>query len=132
MLREAGYRTGFVGKYGVGRETPDGLYDDFRGFSGQGRYFHDADGEQRHLTSMMGDDAVEFLENSNDDRPFCLSVSFKAPHVQDSETPFFLGLPGLEWVDGSRWARIPFPSRRTIPDRSSPSRVRFAARSARP
>ena len=42
------------------------------------------------------------------------------------------GLPGLEWVDGSRWARIPFPSRRTIPDRSSPSRVRFAARSARP
>ena len=54
------------------------------------------DGEQRHLTSMMGDDAVDFLENSNDDRPFCLSVSFKAPHVQDAETPFFLNDPAYD------------------------------------
>ena len=96
MLRESGYRTGFVGKYGVGRTTPDARYDEFYGFSGQGRYFHDVDGEQRHLTSMMGDDAVDFLENSNDDRPFCLSVSFKAPHVQDAETPFFLNDPAYD------------------------------------
>ena len=96
LLRESGYRTGFVGKYGVGREMPDALYEDFRGFSGQGRYFHDVDGEQRHLTSMMGDDAVEFLESSTDQRPFCLSVSFKAPHVQDAQTPFFLNDPAYD------------------------------------
>ena len=60
------------------------------------------------------------------------SLSVKAPIASLKEDFAELGLPGLEWVDGSRWARIPFPSRRTIPDRSSPSRVRFAARSARP
>ena len=32
MLRESGYRTGFVGKYGVGRTTPDARYDEFYGF----------------------------------------------------------------------------------------------------
>jgi arylsulfatase A-like enzyme len=32
----------------------------------------------------MGDQAVEFVRTAPEDRPFCLSVSFKAAHVQDS------------------------------------------------
>ena len=96
MLRDAGYRTGFVGKYGVGAALPHSLYDDFRGFSGQGRYFPRRKGKRRHLTSLLGDDAVEFLEDSTDNRPFCLSVSFKAPHVQDGEAPFFLSDPAYD------------------------------------
>ena len=89
-LRDAGYRTGFVGKYGIGRMLPAERFDYFDGFSGQGRYLHEVEGGQRHLTGMIGDKALDFLESSSADRPFCLSVSFKAPHVQDREPPFFI------------------------------------------
>ena len=88
LLHKAGYRTGFAGKYGVGREAPSNQYDYFRGFMGQGRYFREFEGRQIHLTSVIGGDAIEFLEGCRDEQPFCLSVSFKAPHVQDGEAPF--------------------------------------------
>jgi prepilin-type N-terminal cleavage/methylation domain-containing protein len=81
LLRAAGYRTGFIGKYGVGETMPAGEFDYWRGFPGQGRYF-EKNGRQ-HLTATMGDQAIEFL-GANDPRPFCLSVSFKAPHAQDN------------------------------------------------
>lgn len=55
QVRAAGYRTGFIGKYGVGRELPEGQFDYFKGFAGQGRYFNEVDGRQVHLTEMMGD-----------------------------------------------------------------------------
>ena len=92
-LRRAGYHTGFVGKYGVGRTLPEERFDYFDGFSGQGQYIHEADGEQRHLTGIIGDKALEFLSTCNLDQPFCLSVSFKAPHVQDRVPPFFINDP---------------------------------------
>ena len=92
-LKEAGYRTGFVGKYGVGRTLPTDRFDYFEGFSGQGQYVHEVDGGDRHLTSMIGDQALEFLETCNSEQPFCLSLSFKAPHVQDRVPPFFINDP---------------------------------------
>lgn len=92
-LREAGYLTAFVGKYGVGRSLPEDKFDYFEGFSGQGQYVHEVDGEQRHLTRMIGDQALQFLEAHDPNRPFCLSVSFKAPHVQDRVPPFFINDP---------------------------------------
>jgi arylsulfatase A-like enzyme len=81
LLRKAGYRTGFVGKWGLGGTLPSGSFDYFTGYSGQGRYF--APGSTRHLTPIQADQAVEFLRGCRKDEPFCLSVSFKAPHVQD-------------------------------------------------
>lgn len=92
-LREAGYRTGFVGKYGVGRTLPTDRFDYFEGFTGQGQYLHDVDGTERHLTRMIGDQALDFLATCNSRQPFCLSVSFKAPHVQDRVPPFFINDP---------------------------------------
>lgn len=90
-LREAGYFLGFIGKWGVG-DPPQDFFDFDRAFSGQGRYRLEVNGEERHLTSVMGDQVVEFLSQLPEDRPFCLSVSFKAAHVQDSydlsEDPF--------------------------------------------
>lgn len=83
ILKAAGYRIGFVGKWGVGNPPKD-FFDYSRAFPGQGVYFHEVDGKKQHLTSMMGDQAIEFLESSKPDQPFCLSVSFKAPHVQDT------------------------------------------------
>ena len=111
-LRNAGYRTGFVGKYGVGRTLPTDRFDYFEGFSGQGQYVHEVDGAPRHLTSMIGDQALEFLETCNSEQPFCLSLSFKAPHVQDRVPPFFINDP--EYDELYEDAEIP-PFRKLAP-----------------
>lgn len=80
LLKRAGYRTGFIGKFGVGRAAPTNTFEYWDGFNGQGRYFSRKGGI--HLTRAMGESALTFLA-SRDERPFCLSISFKAPHVQD-------------------------------------------------
>ena len=85
LLRKAGYRTGFIGKYGLGGDLPAAEFDYFKGFPGQGTYDQVADGKPIHLTDLQGDQALEFLENGSPEQPFCLSISFKAPHVQDEE-----------------------------------------------
>jgi len=87
QLKEAGYQLGFVGKWGVG-DPPDGLFDGNFGYAGQGSYLGHADG--RHLTRRLADQAEAYLRSVSVQRPFCLSVSFKAPHVDEgqSNTPF--------------------------------------------
>ncbi len=82
-MKAAGYHLGFIGKYGVG-DPPKGYFDYDRTFPGQGRFVLEVDGQTRHLTSVMGDQAVEFVRTAPGGKPFCLSVSFKAAHVQDS------------------------------------------------
>ncbi|MDA2929718.1 sulfatase [Acidobacteria bacterium AH-259-O06] len=83
LLKKAGYRLGFIGKWGVD-QPPKDLFDYNKGFAGQGKYLIEIDGKPRHLTAVMGDQALEFLNGSSPDTPFCLSISFKAAHVQDS------------------------------------------------
>jgi arylsulfatase A-like enzyme len=93
LLSQAGYRIGFIGKYGVGakKDLPIDKYDYWKGFPGQGRYENkDEEGNYKHLTQIMGEQAIEFLNGCSQDRPFCLSVSFKAPHVQDSDPRQFI------------------------------------------
>jgi arylsulfatase A-like enzyme len=93
VLRENGYRTGFIGKWGVGDAMPTERFDYFKGFPGQGHYFPNRPSKEVHLTELMGDQSEEFLRGSGPDQPFCLSVSFKAPHVQDSDPEQFLHSP---------------------------------------
>ena len=87
LLRNAGYRTGFMGKWGVGArnskvlELPASRFDYWRGFPGQGQYFHDVDGKRVHLTTdLVPRQTREFLDGCRPGQPFCLSISFKAPH----------------------------------------------------
>ena len=84
VLRQAGYYTGFIGKFGVGSAMPDSLFDVWHGFPGQGTYNEqDESGNPIHLTRKMGNQAVAFLEAAAErDAPFALSISFKAPHVE--------------------------------------------------
>ncbi len=92
-LKKAGYYIGFIGKYGVGREEdfPVDQYDYWGCFPGQGHYWHkDSLGKPLHLTRILGNRALEFLNSTPDDRPFCLSVSFKAPHCEDGNPYQFL------------------------------------------
>jgi arylsulfatase A-like enzyme len=93
LLRGAGYRIGFIGKYGVGtqKNLPVDQYDYWRGFPGQGTYEHkDENGNYKHLTQIMGEQAIEFLQGCSEGQPFCLSISFKAPHVQDNDPRQFI------------------------------------------
>lgn len=86
LLRGAGYRTGFVGKFGVNVESgsTQQMFDFFRPQS-QPYLKEGDDGRPRHLTDLAGDAALEFLQGCKEAQPFCLSVSFNAPHAQDAD-----------------------------------------------
>jgi len=137
-LRRAGYRTGFVGKWGLGGDLPEKDFDYFKGFPGQGQYFHEIDGRRVHLTRILTDQAEEFLRGCSPNQPFCLSVSFKAPHVQDGEFPPFQYDPAL--ADLYENDRIPVPQTATeahfaaLPEflQKSEGRVRWGQRFATP
>lgn len=79
-LRQAGYWTGFVGKYGVGAPRK-GDFDFIRTY--EGRHWHERDGESVHITELNRRDALEFLESRPQDKPFLLNVSFYAAHAED-------------------------------------------------
>jgi arylsulfatase A-like enzyme len=112
QLRRAGYRTGFMGKWGVGK-LPVDAFDVFEAFPGQGAYFED--GRDEHLTNLQAEQAEQFLRGCRHDQPFCLSLSFKAPHAQDGADPKFPYDPALE--DAYAEATIPRPA--TLDDSSS-------------
>lgn len=82
VLRSHGYFVGMIGKFGVGRRNlPADEFDFWRGRPGNLSYYKRNGSE--HLTRRQADEAIEFLKVAPPDQPFCLSVSFKAPHSQD-------------------------------------------------
>ena len=108
LLGRAGYRTGFIGKYGVGTNMPAEKFDFWGGIGGQPKYENvDSDGNYKHLTQIMGEESIEFLRSCSKDQPFCLSVSFKAPHVQDEDPRQFIYDP--VYKDLYKDAVIPTP-----------------------
>lgn len=113
QLRQAGYRTGFIGKWGVGFDTPNDQFDFWRGVPekgvvGQPHYrMQDENGEDIHLTRLISNQSVEFLNSCSNEQPFCLSVSFKAPHVQDEDPEQFIY--DEHYADLYRDVTIPVP-----------------------
>ncbi|MCA9027842.1 MAG: sulfatase-like hydrolase/transferase [Planctomycetaceae bacterium] len=86
-LREAGFRTGFVGKFGV--QVPKGaerqMFDVFEPLNRNPYFKKQPDGTMRHLTDIIGDSAIDFIRECDGSKPFCLSVSFNAAHAEDSD-----------------------------------------------
>jgi arylsulfatase A-like enzyme len=107
LLRQAGYHTGFIGKFGVGDNLPDKSFDIWNGFPGQGSYYPQGE-PGPHLANIMRDQAVDFLRTAPMDKPFCLSISFKAPHEEDLDPRQFL--PSPETFSLYRDTRIPPPA----------------------
>ncbi len=104
LLRAAGYCTGLIGKFGIesnGRlrlenekATLAKMFDHFDNFEHwgvagpRGYFVEQADGGTKHLTDVTADKAIRFLREHakrGPGRPFCLSVSFNAPHAQDDD-----------------------------------------------
>lgn len=100
LLHAAGYRTGFVGKYGVGDVDLDKhgkfqgfqvpkddrmAYDVIENFSD----YYDPQNLDRghHNNRRIADKAEQFIRTNSKRQPFCLSLSFKAPHVDDGIDP---------------------------------------------
>ena len=92
LLREAGYRTGFVGKFGVDTESGavDKMFDTYVPFPGAPYLKQQEDGSTRHLTNITADRAVEFLRSADQTSPFALTVSFNAPHADDGDERQFI------------------------------------------
>jgi arylsulfatase A-like enzyme len=113
LLRRAGYHTGFIGKYGVGHlahQLPQKAFDFWAGFAGHGVYWmKDEAGQPLHNTDWIGRQMQRFLQTRDRQKPFCLSVSFKAPHSEDSqrEKGGFLPMPAFDSL--YRHVRFPVP-----------------------
>ena len=88
LLRQAGYRTGFLGKFAIGstkggdRELalPENQFDLWYGFPQSISFKQVENGKPRYLTTVMTEKAIDFLKAATPDQPFCLIVALKEPH----------------------------------------------------
>lgn len=112
-LKKAGYRVGFIGKFGVGRRMPGESFDYWRGFPGQGNYYPEGPNGP-HMSQVIRGQAEEFIREGADTQPFCLSISFKSPHVEDPSPRQYLPMP--EMMDLYKDVKIPPVSRAPASD----------------
>lgn len=97
LLKEAGYRVGFFGKYGVNHKDLSGQFDEYDSYDRNGQFkdhrgffYKTIDGDTVHLTRYTGHQAMEFIDKTDSNEPFCLSLSFSAPHAHDpAELQYF-------------------------------------------
>jgi arylsulfatase A-like enzyme len=90
VLKKEGYFTGFFGKFGVNSTETENLFDIIEDYDRNGRfpdrrgyYYKTLNGDSVHLTRYTGERALEFIDNVPSGKPFCLSLSFSAPHAHD-------------------------------------------------
>jgi arylsulfatase A-like enzyme len=162
LLRQQGYETAFLGKWGVDAQRRDSLrgaaalYDYWAGASWQDNYWHEAhcryvvapgrggaaddecdcppdergvagprprvgranQREPLHLTTqILPRRFADFLDTRDASRPFCVQVSFKAPHA-----------PVEDWDPryAERYREVEFPLRQNVafaPDPALPKVV---------
>jgi arylsulfatase A-like enzyme len=116
LLREAGYFTGFAGKYGIdGVDTPADSFDVWGGGPGQTNYATAKNAsmvqyaeEYPHSTLSYGAFGQDFIQSAvEQDKPFCLSISFKAPHKPATPDPQFDGIyDGIDFTKPANFGRI--------------------------
>ena len=95
-LQEAGYTTGFVGKWHMGHDhdEPRKGFNHWVSFKGQGTYFDpelNLNGSRKsfkgYTTDILADQALEWLKTRASEDPFLLYLSFKAVHYPFQPAP---------------------------------------------
>lgn len=97
-LQNAGYRTGFFGKWHMGgaSDNPRPGFDRWVSFRGQGTYYPtkaglNVDGKRvprkGYVTDEMTDYALEWLDSLEGDKPFMMYLSHKAVHADFDPAP---------------------------------------------
>ncbi|VGO18824.1 Arylsulfatase [Pontiella sulfatireligans] len=85
-LKKGGYQTWLVGKWHI-KTKPQG-FDDYRVVEGQGTYFdpkYDGPGGIKeevkgYSSDKYTDKALDWLQDRDRTKPFCMMLQFKAPH----------------------------------------------------
>ncbi len=110
LLKKAGYNIGFAGKYGIGDNPPEGEFDYWKCVNkGQPPYWYKrTDGSLIHDTDTVANSVADFLSQFVGKGPFCLSVSFKAPHELDGNPPRYPVQERFETLYSD--AQIPLPA----------------------
>lgn len=115
LLKNAGYRTGFVGKFGVKLATSiDSIFSskNVNGFP----YWKEVGGKKKYLTDLQGDQAIQFIQGSDKQEPFCLSLSFSAPHADDDSKEQYFWPATLDSLYASVKMPIPATARKEFYD----------------
>ncbi len=108
LLRSAGYRTGYVGKWGIGPEKPEEKrFDYFQAFRGQGELLVKSGGRTIGSSRLLAEQTREFLRGCKKDQPFCMTVGYNSPHAQDNAPWQYLYEP--EHAGWYKDAVIPVP-----------------------
>jgi len=98
LLKDNGYYTGFFGKYGTRYNDLEKQFDEYDSYDRNNRfkdrrgYYYKTIGKDTvHLTRYTGQQAIDFIDkNADNSKPFCLSLSFSAPHAHDrAEKQYF-------------------------------------------
>ena len=103
-LREAGYRTGFAGKWHA--KMPKGWkaqdhFDEFHPIGRNPFYKEQSDGTLRHETELIVDRGIEFVRNQPQGKPFAINMWFNACHAEDGDRRPGIGhFPWPRAVDG--------------------------------
>ncbi len=124
VLKSEGYHSGFLGKLGVNfqdrRDTA--LFDVYKP-EPVAAYFRLIDGgtKHKHTTDVIRNNAIDFITQAPKEKPFCLSISFHAPHADDSSPQQYfwpeevdtmyqkVKIPGPMMADDSYFNRLPVP-----------------------
>ncbi|MDG2422139.1 MAG: sulfatase [Gammaproteobacteria bacterium] len=101
-LKEAGYQTGFFGKWHMGNHTdaPQPGFDHWESFHGQGVYYgptlningsQTTYSEDTYISDILSEHAIEWMDNVDKEKPFFMYLSHKAVHSEFTPAMRHLG-----------------------------------------
>jgi len=86
LVKQNDIHTGFIGKFGVkfAKNLDRTLFDYYEQHAPNNYFVKDKNSDSKiHLTEKVGRSTREFLTNRPKNKPFCLTISYNAPHADD-------------------------------------------------